>query len=1143
MSASLNTTRPDRGGPNRTGLPMAGVTVAICRDPVRPLLGAEIRQMPAGISPAMALAIAGARAPAHPILFLSPDPMQPLHDLVAGGTGPKALLRRHPVSGVNEWTDVRLGFGDVLFVTPAPAAGDEGSNPIAMVALLALAIVAPYIAGPIAVSLGGTATGALAAGIGAAISIGGGLLINALFPPSTPSAPPALSGPGETFRGALSGQLAQVGARIPELHGTVRFAPEWIAPPYGEFADNEHLVFALYSLGRGAVQLDKLEFEDTVIWTLADGVKPAGGELVLEIVEPGGAVTLFPATVHSSGEPGGQTLRAENEKEVGETNDDLFIGPFAVCPSGEVVNRVGVDIEWPSALFSTSANRLRNATVTWLVEGREIDDAGTPVGAGTWSTLGNESYTAGTTTPQRISKLYSVTTGRHEVRIRRTNNTIGTSGASDRTIWTGLRGYVPSDQTYDDETVLAIRFKGTAATAQARRLFATATGKRAYWDAAGEIWVTGATNAPEAAIRHIAQDSAQAGLPDHRVDLEMLQSLAETWADREDTFNHRFTGDTTPWEELIIACRAGRAQPIRIGADLTFWRDEVQLIPEAAFAPQDIIRGSLTIKRLHATDEDANAARVLFTRSDGVEDSVDVVLDGVTPDRISELRFEGVDNIAQAWREGVTELAAHRYRRRYVSFTAHKRGRFLRRGQQIAVSHYRPGWGQTGMVVALAADGVTLTADEPFEDSAGGTHAIGLITPDGRLWGPVIATVGASEHELVIDAADMATYLAEPALGRAYHAAPANWILTKDGASKPTRIMFGPQATMVQKLLVLETRPSPDGTVEISAVNDDARVHTAEVDTAQPEEVAAGGLGLVSGAPTWLGVRVNVRLVGDEQRLSIVGPSVPGAVLYRARYQADTADFVELTPSVTPEINGIVPDVDDTLLVEFWAEGAGGEGTRIIRNVSELATPPAVVDDTSIAVTEESDGDLAWTWDTVSGASAYDVEILAGQASDSLDLKRTAIVTVGAYTWSLATQETDGGPFRYNRLRIRTTGTGGTSDPVSDDYSNPAPAAPSNPAQSSVAHNSATVSCDAVTDSTIEGYVVAYSTTNGFNPETAAKTVRAGTTPSVGVTGLQPNRTYYARIAAHDGVLTGLNYSTQIGFTTPSTPLPDGVGL
>lgn len=1118
----------------KANLPMAGPTIAICRDPVRPLLGAEIRQVPAGISPAMALAMAGHRAPAHPILFLAPDPMQPLRDLVSGGTGPKALLRRHPISGVNEWTDIRLGFGDVLFVTPAPAAGDEGSNPIAMVALLALAIVAPYIAGPLAVALGGTATGALAAGIAAAISIAGGLLINALFPPSTPSAPAALPGPGETFRGALSGQLAQVGARIPELHGTVRFAPEWIAPPYGEFADNDHLVFALYSLSRDEVQLDSLEFEDTVIWTLADGVKPAGGELVLEIVDPGNAVTLFPATVHTSGEPGGQTMRGENEKEGGETNDDLFIGPFAVCPSGEVVNRIGIDIEWPSALFSTTDGRLRNATVTWLVEGREIDDAGDPVGAGSWSTLGSESYTAGTTTPQRISTLYSVTSGRHEVRIRRTNNTVGTSGASDRTIWTGLRGYVPSDQTYDDETVLAIRFKGTAATAQARRLFATATGKRPYWDAVGEEWTTGATNAIEAAIRHIAQDSAQAGLPDHRVDLETLQSLAETWADREDTFNHRFTSDTTPWEELIIACRAGRAQPIRIGADLTFWRDEVQLIPEAAFAPQDIIRGSLSIKRLHTTDEDANAARVLFTRSDGVEDSVDVVLDGVTPDRISELRFEGVNNIAQAWREGVTELAAHRYRRRYVSFTAHKRGRFLRRGQQITVSHYRPGWGQTGMAMAIAADGLTITADEVFDDSAGGTHAIGLITPDGGLWGPVTATVGADDHQLVIDASDMASYLADPALGRAYHSAPSGWTLTKDGASKPTRILFGPQATVVQKLLIMETRPSPDGTVEISAVNDDPRVHTAEVDTSQPEEVAAAGLGLVSGNPTWLGVRVSVRLVGDEQRLSIVGPSAPGALVYRARYQADTADFVDLTPSITPQINGIVPDVDDTLLVEYWAEGAGGEGTRIVRNISELATPPDVVDDTSIAVTEESNGDLAWTWDTVAGASAYDVELHAGQTSDSLILERTAIVTAGAYTWTAANQAGDGGPFRYNRIRIRTTGAGGTSDPVSDDYSNPAPDAPANPATSAVGDNKATVSSDTVSDSTVVGYAVAYSTINGFNPETAPKKTGAGA--SVVVTGLQSSRTYYARIAAHDGVLPGLNYSAQVSFTTTFTP-------
>ena len=46
---------------------------------------------------------------------------------------------------------------------------------------------------------------------------------------------------------------------------------------------------------------------------------------------------------------------------------------------------------------------------------------------------------------------------------------------------------------------------------------------------------------------------------------------------------------------------------------------------------------------------------------------------------------------------------------------------------------------------------------------------------------------------------------------------------------------------------------------------------------------------------------------------------------------------------------------------------------------------------------------------------------------------------------------------------------------------------------------------------------------------------------SVVLTGLQSKRTYYARLAAHDGVLTGLNYSAQVSFTTTFT-LPDGVG-
>jgi hypothetical protein len=1092
-------------------LPANGVRVVIAKDPLRPLLGAEVRELPTGITAATALMLLDDAAPARPLCW----------------QGASALLRSHPLTGENEWETVRFLAGDVLYVTPPPPADSEGgSNPIAMVAMIALMVVAPELA--IALELTGIAATALTV----AVTVAGGFLINALFPPSAPAAPPPLPGPGEAFRATLSGQIVRAGERIPELHGTVRFAPKWIAPPYGEFADNEHLVFALYSLGRDKVRLDRLEFEDTVIWTAADGVTAAGGALEIEIVEPGDPVTLFPAAVTSSSEPAGTKLRAENELEGGETTDDLFLGPFAACPAGQVADRIGVDIEWPGAMFKTVSNRIRQTTVTWRVEAREIDDNGDPVEGAVFELLGAESFTAGTTTPQRLSKLYAVDRGRYEVRVRRTNNTVGTSAASDRTVWSGLKGFVPSDQVFDDETVLAIRFKGTAATAQSRTLFAVATGIHEYWDADAEEWVEGPTAAIEAAARHIAQDVRQAGLADHRVDLATLQALAETWAARGDTFNHLFTGDATPWEELTAVLRAGRAQPIRIGADLTFWRDEPQPIPVAAFAPHDIVRGSLQIRRLHVTSEDANAARVLFTDAAGVERDVIAALDGIAPDRVADVRFTGIDNFPQAWREGVTEAAAHRYRRLFVTFSALKRGRFLRRGQKIALAHYRPAWGQSAMATGLSPDGRTLTLDEPFAlDPEGGDHVIGLVAPDGELWGPVKATVGAHERTLVIDAADLADYLAEPAQGRNHHSNPKDWIALKRDGRKATRAMFGKADQVWRELLILDTEPRPDGTVAIAAVVDDARVHTAETDTAQPEEVAAAGLGANSSSPVWLDVKIALRDLGDAREMTLVGPSAPGAVLYRARFRADGGDYAELTPSAAPELKGIVPDVDDSLVVEYWAEGPGGEGTRIVRNISDQVTPPDAVDAASFALTEQANGDLDWTWDTVEGAASYDVEFLGGAAADSLSLKRTEIAATGAASWTADEQAADGGPFRTARIRVRSVGSGGVADPAADTWANPAPSVPTGLTTTVIDKNRATVSCNAVGDADVQGYVVAFAT-SPFSPGGGSQATAAN--PSITLTGLYGGNTYYVRMAAHDGTLTGLNWTGQTSFQTPA---------
>lgn len=137
----------------------------------------------------------------------------------------------------------------VFFIT-LPTGGDSGTNPLAMVAMIALTV---YTGGLAASGFGGVmGAGEMAAGMTAgAIMVGGAMLINAVFPPPglPNSATPSTGSP--TYALQAQGNAARLGSPIPVNYGRMRIYPDFAAAPYTEFESNEQYLYQLFCIGQG----------------------------------------------------------------------------------------------------------------------------------------------------------------------------------------------------------------------------------------------------------------------------------------------------------------------------------------------------------------------------------------------------------------------------------------------------------------------------------------------------------------------------------------------------------------------------------------------------------------------------------------------------------------------------------------------------------------------------------------------------------------------------------------------------------------------------------------------------------------------------------------------------------------------------
>ena len=561
-----------------------------------------------------------------------------------------AILRKH-------WQELIQPKSLVCFITlPQGGGGGKSSNPVQVVLMVAVVVASVYTGGAVAAAYGAVWGGVAAA----AVSIGGSFLVNTFVPPPKSSlngSTSSIASQSPTYSLQAQGNEARLGSPIPVIYGRHLIYPDFASQPYYAYVNDEQYVYQVHCIGQGYYDIEKIRIEDTPISSFE--------EITYQIINPGEKNTLFRDDVVTSPEVAGQELLRGNT-----------IGPFVLNPTESEIDRVEIDVACQRGLYyANDSGGLNTKSVQWRVDARKIDDEDNPLGD--WFTLGTETLSANTVNGLYRTYGYSVAKGRYEVRATRLDDKDTSSRAGHELRWASAKGFIVSNPSYGDVTLIAIKMKATNNLSQrsSRMVNCIVTRKLPTWSPSGGWTGRVPTRSIAWAIADILKANYGARLTDKSIDLEGLYRLDQIWAARGDTFNAVFDSKLTVFDALSRTCKVGRSVPYIQGGIVRFVRDEPKSIPVALFGPRNIVKNSLTIQYIMPSEDTADSVCVqYFSDRTWKNSEITGSFEGSTSDKTATVELFGCTDKNQALREAIYMALANRYRRRIVTFSTELEG-------------------------------------------------------------------------------------------------------------------------------------------------------------------------------------------------------------------------------------------------------------------------------------------------------------------------------------------------------------------------------------------------------------------------------------------------------------------------------------
>ena len=407
-----------------------------------------------------------------------------------------------------------------------------------------------------------------------------------------------------------------------------------------------------------------------------------------------------------------------------------FRGPFAMCPDGEKTTSIEWDIFYPSGLIGLGVKDGYRYAITsnTFLEWRDIDIAGA------WTVV-SKTFSAASLdavgVTYRIDLPYPM---RAEARVRRGPNP--STEWNDACVWYGARSLLQGPTSYADVTVISINARGgDRLSAQSESMVSVEATRKL------PLLVDGAWTAPQATrdiAPFVAYVSKSLGYTDADLDLNELARLDTIWKSRQDYYDQATNSNGTAKAIINDALACGFAELTIDNGLLRPARDEPRTVFESMYSPQ-AMTSNLERDFTAIRPDDYDGVDVEYT--DGVSWQVETVecrLPGDLGMRAMKIKADGCTNRTKAWRIGMRQRRALKYRRWDYSWSTELSALNSRYLSYVQVSDDVPGYAQSAIMISY--DNGVVESSEAFDWSDAGPHYLYIRRADGSSSGPYIAT-------------------------------------------------------------------------------------------------------------------------------------------------------------------------------------------------------------------------------------------------------------------------------------------------------------------------------------------------------------------------------------------------------------------
>jgi predicted phage tail protein len=638
---------------------------------------------------------------------------------------------------------------DVVAVMLVPKGGGGGGvkSVLRVVALIAVAIVAPQLASGFMWTVGSNSA-MLYYAVTAATVVSGSLLINTILPPPVPDRP-GLSDLGSystsnTYSWDPSTNVYQQGISVPKLFGTHYVNPPIISK-YVESIDDKQYLNVLYAVSDGVISsIDDITINDNPIsyyesvwyqYTLGNNDQP----LISSFND-----TRYTKTVT-------QKLNASDWRKVitdGDAVKSLMTclvfprGLYYADDNGNVVSySVKVQLQYSSdgVNWVQFGGDVASSYESYAYYGGQYYQviggywygywepiSGLPAGATYGGSDGYVSYwykvssytlpyttisNSTTSTFRRTYKLENLAAGKYYVRCKFYEAPSSSSRYGSDCYFEYLEETIADDFIYPNTALFALR--------------ALATDQLSGSMPSVKMRVTqGTTNPADIVLAMLAEY----GVYGDRIDSSKFTEWRTYCTSKNLSCNIYFDQTTNLRKAIDMVSIIGRARVEQFGSRFSVIIDKPDELPVQGFmfGMGNILKDSFKEEFLPIADR-ANVVEVTYyDESDSNTRKVVEVsnesYDSEYEENRTQLNLVGCTNREQAIKQGKFLLNCNRYLTNTATWESDIDALVCRFGDVVQVSHDVPQWGVSGRVVSATT--ATVTLDRPVEMSAGKTYYI-----------------------------------------------------------------------------------------------------------------------------------------------------------------------------------------------------------------------------------------------------------------------------------------------------------------------------------------------------------------------------------------------------------------------------------